>query len=220
MPEVGKSAEEYTWAEIKAISEAGKAEEYFALGDTKTFILKDNANSVVTMQIIAFDADTKADGKGTAGITWLIKSVTNLRHPMNSDNTNAGGWEESKLREWLQNDCTDLFPEDVLSVITVVEKSYYDRTSQSTKSCDDTLWIPSYREMFGNSTGDTNYETYGTDYTEFFTSNNARRKYSNYWTRTPVFSYENKFWDVDANGVKNYSTFANADGYVVFGFCT
>lgn len=220
LPEVGKTAEEYTWAEIKAISEAGKADEYFNIGDTKTFILKDNANSVVTMQMIAFDADTKADGSGTAGITWLIKSVTNLRHSMNSDNTNAGGWKESELREWLQNDCTNLFPEDVLSVITMVEKSYYDKTTQSTKTCNDTLWIPSYREMFGNSSGDTNYETYGPDYTEFFASSNARRKYSNYWTRTPVFSYENRFWDVDANGNKNYSTFANADGYVVFGFCT
>ena len=69
LPPIGKTAEDYTWAEIKEISEEGKGDKYFDLGDTKSFTTTDG--QVVIMQIVAFNADEKADGTGTVGITWL-----------------------------------------------------------------------------------------------------------------------------------------------------
>ena len=52
LPAVGTSAEDCTWDEIKAISETGKGDEYFNLGDTKTFTTTDG--KTIVMEIVRY----------------------------------------------------------------------------------------------------------------------------------------------------------------------
>ncbi len=225
LPEVGKTAEEYTWAEIKAISEADKGDEYFNLGDTKTFTTTDG--KTIVMEIVAFNADTKADGTGTAGITWMSRGVI-VQHRMNASNTSANGWEVSELRSWLKSDFYSTLPNDITGIIVSVNKTYYDYTSKSTKSCADNVWIPSYREVFGNSTNNPNYETSGVDYTTIFKDTASRIKYQTvtgssiavtWYLRSADYNDNRFFCRVHNSGVSDVIAASGPNG-VVLGFCT
>ena len=216
LPAVGTSAEDCTWDEIKAISEAGKGDDYFNLGDTKTFTTTDGIE--VVMEIVAFNADTKADSTGTAGITWISKNIF-AEHNMNSSHKTTDGWEASDMRTWLQNDVYNRIPSAVQSAIVEVGKTYYDYTSKSTKSCIDNIWIPSYREIFG---GDSS-ETSGAIYTNHFSNNNSRIKSYNgntfrWWLRSACGS-EN-YHAIYLDGSNNRYWNAGAEYGVAFGFCT
>lgn len=217
LPEIGKTAEEYTWAEIKAISEASKGDEYFILGDTKTFTTSDGAS--VVMEIVAFNADTKADGTGTAGITWISKDIF-ATHVMNSPDNNTGGWEVSEMRRWLKSDAYNTLPTELKSAITTVNKTYYDKTTNSTLGCSDSVWIPSYREVFGTD----DFETSGTTYISYFTGSDSQvKKYTGsataWWLRS---AYKDN--SIAFKNVHPYSdNSANHSDYpcgVVLGFCT
>ena len=217
LPAVGTSAEDCTWDEIKAISEAGKGDEYFNLGDTKTFTTTDG--KTIVMEIVAFDADAKADGTGTAGITWLSKYVL-ASHNMNSTDTNVGGWKDTSLRAWLQSDVYNTLPTDVQNAIAIVSKTYFDYATQSTLSCDDNVWIPSYREVYGDDSAETSGPAYSC-----FTDNASRVKYSSsgakqeYWLRSANYTGERMFRSIGTYGGWN-GPFASGTYYVVLGFCT
>ena len=222
LPEVGLTAEEYTWAEIKAISEAGKEDEYFDLGDIKTMTLTDG--TVVEMQIVAFDADEKADGS-KAGITWISKGIITT-HQMNATNDNTGGWASSAMRTWLQGDFYATLPDEVKDVIVSVNKTYldYNGGSPATQTCTDTIWLPSYREVFGNSSNSADYETSGADYTAFFTDatsrikNNSSGSAARWWLRSASCNYSSNFRGVNSNGYGPNSSASYTYG-VVLGFC-
>lgn len=215
LPAVGTSAEDCTWDEIKAISEAGKGDEYFNLGDTKTFTTTDG--KTIVMEIVAFNADTKADGTGTAGITWISKDFL-AQNSMNATTTNLGGWLDSEMRSWLQNDVYSTLPNDIQNVITGVNKTYYDFKTDSTLTCEDTIWLPSAREIFGGS----DYENSGVDYTNHFTDELTRKKGGlPWWLRSAAGSYDgdNSFSYVNGNGYAALN-WSNAKYGVVLGFCT
>lgn len=190
LPEEGKTAEEYTWEEIKLISSSGKASEYFKLGDTKTLVTEDGESIVV--EIVGIDEDVRADGAGMAGISWAsqITIAERQMHPSATINS----WVDSETRRWLQEDFYQTLPDDVKSAIVNVNKTYYDNEDQTTKTCVDSLWIPSYREIFGNPNNVTNFETEGPDYTEFFSSENERVRYTldgsdaYWWVRTAAYN--------------------------------
>ena len=113
----------------------------------------------MVMEIVAFNADTKADGTGTTGITWVSKNIV-AKHVINRQDTNAGGWELCEMRTWLQNDFYNTIPTEVTSIIENVNKTYWDYETKTTLSCSDNIWIPSYRELFGGSTYEDSGATY------------------------------------------------------------
>ncbi len=212
LPEIGISAEDCTWEEITAISAAGKAEEYFNLGDTKTVTLTDG--TVVEMQIVAFNADDKADGSGKAAITWISKGVVTKR--IMSSNPNNTNWENSELRDWLQNDFYATLPSDVQGCIVTVNKTYAHHVNLGSgnsayeqDTCEDNVWIPSYREIYGNSSNDIQYETSGADYTAFFKDYESCIKYNSegidetWWLRT-ICSYGSNGYFVTWGGYPSY----------------
>lgn len=223
LPEVGKTAEEYTWAEIKAISEAGKGDEYFNLGDTKTFTTTDGKE--IVMEIVAFNADTKAGGTGKAGITWMSLSIITT-YAMNSSDSNSDGWGGSDLRSWLQNDFHATLPLDVKSSIVDVNKTYYDYSTTSTKSCIDNVWIPSVGEIFGNNYDVNGTEDNGAEYTSHFNTVGSRMKYYNgsidiTWLRSASIAGPNYFRGLTnrSGSTANYCKATTSYG-VVLGFCT
>lgn len=218
MPEVGKTAEEYTWAEIKAISEAGKGDEYFNLGDTKSFTTTDGIE--VMMEIVAFNADTKADGTGTAGITWVSKSIV-ARHFINLDVTKAGGGKECEMRTWLQNDFYNTIPENITNIIESVDKTYWDYETETTLVYIDNVWIPSYRELLGSST----YEDSGATYSSYYSQFPSYKKYHNgkesyWWMRSARRDDLRGFNQISNMGyISSVYTKSSSIG-VVPGFCT
>ena len=97
LPAKGKTLEQYSWEEVRDIIAAGKAGEYgFAVGGTKTLSIN---GATKTATIIGLNHD----GSNTA--TFMIVSSGDIgKHVMNTDYTNAGGWKDSEMREWLNKD--------------------------------------------------------------------------------------------------------------------
>lgn len=189
------------------------ADEYFNLGDTKTITIDGYGD--FEMEIVAFDADEKVDGT-KAGVTWLSKDLI-APHIMNSTNTNTGDWEASEMRSWLKSDIYTALPTEVQSAIVTVKKTYYDYSSINTLTCEDNVWIPSHREMFGSNS----YETSGAMYTSYFTSDVSRIKnYSGraagWWLRSTDLS--DIFRTVNGVG-KSGSYSASINCGVALGFC-
>ena len=123
----------------------------------------------------------------------------------------------------MSNIYTDL-PSEVQSAIVPVNKTYYDYNSGApvTQTCEDTVWIPSYREMFGG----TSYETSGSSYTSYFTNKASRVKHYSgsaigWCLRSSHSSYNNndRFCYVGYDGRDDYTYSYTAFG-VALGFCT
>lgn len=84
-----------SWGQIAALSEGGSASKYFSVGDEKTIEL--TTGEEITLVILGFNHDDLASG-GKAGITIGMKNLLATRYAMNSSSTNAGGWDQSKMR--------------------------------------------------------------------------------------------------------------------------
>lgn len=206
----------------------------YRIGDTK----KLEVNGTYTyMQIVAFNADTLAsDSTKTANITWIMLPFINLRYQMHTSGTTDGGWESCALRARLRNDILPTMPEVVRNNIKEVTKTYYDYASDSTKTCTDTIWIPSNRELNGAldvASGSTiPVEDSGPIYSEVFSTKMSRIKTGLwsathhcpwvYWTRTASTATQYCHMIRTNNAVigEKYYVANSSDPYDVFGFCT
>ena len=209
-----------SWDEILAAINDGTYATKYSVGDTKLMTIN---GSDVYVQLVAMDADPLADGSGnTAPTSWVVKnSLTN--HVMNSTSTNADGWAACEMRSWLRETAITWLPETIRSAIKEVTKTYYDYTTAGTLSIADTVWIPSYHEVFGGTS--TSYETSGPDYTAVYSSSANRIRYNlsgtavDWWLRSAnsnngyIFRYVNTSGTGTGNNVANYS------GGVLLGFC-
>lgn len=69
LPPVGTALEDMTWEEVRMISDAGKAADYFAVGDTKVVAVKGNIGTVGVDEncyvfILGIDHNESVEGKG------------------------------------------------------------------------------------------------------------------------------------------------------------
>ena len=218
LPALGTSAEDCSWNDIAKICAAGKAKEYFRLGDTKSVTIVENGvEKTFLMEIVSFDADTKADGT-KAAISWISVEVVTMRE-MNETKTNDGAWEGSDLRSWLQSDFYSLLPADLQDAIVVVNKTYMKANTEN-GTCQDSLWIPSSREV----TGDTSKEKSGATYSSYITSDMLKKANldgakTNWWLRTTNARIE-QFSIVQVSFGFIVNSDADFEQGVVLGFCT
>jgi hypothetical protein len=212
-----KSTNIYTWDAVRAAVNDGTYKDIYKIGD----MIPINIASIGSrnMEIVAFDADIKADGSGKAAITWIVERSL-CTHAMNST-TIEGGWRNSEMRSWLQNDVYNGLPDDVRSAIVPVQKGYLV-DGYSTPPSDmvvDNVWLPSAAEIanFTNEPPIVNY-------TERFPDQSSRRKlpptgssYVDWWLRSAVSS-TNFRGVVNDGSLKNIS--ATNTLHVMLGFCT
>ena len=212
-----------SWATILAKSDPSSS---YSIGDTKTLVL--NANTSIVCQIAAFNTDVLAsDSSKTALITWIMRDAyPDHTEKMKPAGTSLGGWEGSSLRTWLISDILPLLEaSDVGASLQTVTKTYRTKHStdtDTTKSCSDKIWIPSYKEVNGTNT--TYVESDGVVYSGLFSNNKSRVKYNGmngasvgWWLRS-AYNTSN-FSSVTNVGGLSYTT-ANSAQYFVFGFCT
>lgn len=171
---------DYSWAELKDIAKQIKAAKSDAAGleiakryrltthsgtltaeNTKALHLTDGTE--VEVQIVGFRQDIlAADPDKTAGITFLFRTPIGPR-PMNQ-NVAQGGWEQSSLRLWMNDELIKQLPRELASRIVMVKKT--TNNTGATTSADsltvtqDRLWIPSMSELCGAQ----GPETFDSDY--------------------------------------------------------
>lgn len=162
------SVEDYTWDELSKISvEIGRktnendavevAKKYNLvssdgkLDGSQTKAVQLSNGTSATVQIAGFFHDDKSGG-GKAGITFIFKDAI-ARHDMNSNETNSGGWEGSRMRSWLSTDGLTMLPQDITNNIVAVDKKTNNAgktsSASSVTTTSDKLWLFSATELCG-----------------------------------------------------------------------
>lgn len=224
-----KPFDELTWDQVIASTKTGKYKS-FTVGDMKELDL--GSEGIVHMQIVGIDADELADGSGYAPLTFVSKELLETSHRMNPAKTPSsapyddgtgtiGGWEKCEMRTYLKDTIKPLIPATVRSGIKEVTKysQIYNSAGSAVNnvSTTDDVWIPSRREMAGNT------ETSGPVYTDLFADANSRKKSvvgatstSAWWLRSAgnVSSF-----NCVTTGGNNYSNGAGSSYGVALGFC-
>lgn len=140
-----------SWSTIEKISESGKANEYFAVGDEK--IIELTSGEQVTLVILGFNHDEIYDGGGRkAGITIGTKNLLSTPYSMTSTDTNEGGWDKSKMRNVTMDTIYSQLPPDLrLSIKRVLKKTGEGKGSSSIRISNDLLWLFSEVEIDGTT---------------------------------------------------------------------
>lgn len=219
--------EDYSWSDIDTISQAGLAPKYFNVGDEKNITL--STGESVTLVILGFSHDLlRGSNYDKAGITFGMKHLLATIYPMNSSNTNAGGWESSVMKSSTMATLLSYLPSDLKSAIKTVEKNA-SAGSQSTTitTSTDSLFLFSEIEVFGTTINSAAGEGEQYEYFKKFvpTPSSRIRNLSNgtgsattWWLRSPRTSNSTSFC-----GVNGYGTASNINASgsrsVTFGFC-
>lgn len=253
---VKSAVEAYTWDELSQISaEIGAAGDEAAaievakkynlctpegkLDGTQVKLVTLTNNMTVPVQIVGFAHDDKTVG-GKAGITFIFGECIG-EMPMNAEMTNAGGWEASQMRAYLNGDGMALLPEDLKKVVAPVDKltnnagETQDVSAVTTTS--DSLWLPSFAELVGWLPDDASsdapvFNAEGSQYKLYRDTNvvwenienpilvkNYQNSPGNWWGRSPNPNDSGNFQNVSSDGYPNYSDGAGYSNGVVPGFC-
>ena len=145
LPAKGKTLEEYTWAEVQQIIQAGKATEYnFKVGDlTRMFTINDNAGKQARI----------VDINGNK-VTFMLTSRIG-KHNMNAASAdyqwgdNIGGYADSEMKAWLDETVYNGLDADLKAVISPTTITCADgyNSPNGTKSATCYLFLPSIKEV-------------------------------------------------------------------------
>ena len=167
-PPVRETLEEYSWSELSAISqEIAAADDLDAaieiaasynlcdedgeldLENTKDVELSDG--TVAPVAIVGIYQDEAADG-GQAGLTFMFMGCVSAQ-PFNSDGKTDGGWEDSDLRDWLNDDFIDMLPSDLsgalVECVKLTNNTGKTEDEGEVTETEDLVWAPSLIELGG-----------------------------------------------------------------------
>ena len=144
------SFEKASWSDIAALSESGSANKYFSVGDEKTIEL--TTGEEITLVILGFNHDDLTGG-GKAGMTIGMKNLLATTYKMSSSNTNAGGWDQSKMRTGTMQTLLAQLPSDLRNSIKQVnKKATAGGASTTITTSSDKLFLFSEVEIDGTTT--------------------------------------------------------------------
>lgn len=194
------------WSDIARNVSADSAG-YLSVGDCITDKLKDGREFTVEVAAIdPYDANT---------VVLVFKNAIES-HCMNNDATNDGGWRDSGMRQWLNEEFIELLPDELQKVIKprFISQRQGDRILES----EDKLWLLSEMEIFGIC-GHSNSDEDDTQFELFKDARNRVKTYVDgtsafWWERSPYYYDDYHFCRVSAGGGA-YRTRANiSDGVV------
>lgn len=214
-----------SWSTIAASAKDGTYKTKYSVGDLKTVDL--GSEGLHQMQLVAFDADDKADGSGKAPMTWVMKDLLKTNHRMNPDKVDGqegtgtlGGYDKTEMKSYLIETILPLVPSDIKNNIVPVTKHQkaFDASGNAfQQTTTETLWIPGHKEIFN----DTTYDTDGSAYSDVFKDATSRIKNRNgsavtWWLRSA--SSTTSFRSLNYSGNDNHTTTSSNYG-VCPGFC-
>lgn len=210
------------WAQLKTVQEQmNLAEIMLEVGSEFPICLEadaDNENDAFE-QLTAQVVHVTKEGR----VMVVLKDCMEKMRAMNDYATNKGGWKDSAMRKWLNEDVLPRLPKELQAMI--VPRTIRQKINGEEVQTQDKLWLPSFTEMFGAeaaaewTTGDLGDEQF-----ELFDSERSRVKEVPgrgtwwYWLRSPYASDSAYFCLVGSSGDADdyYASFAYS---VAFGFC-
>lgn len=209
------------WSTIVASTKDGTYKTKYSVGDLKTVDL--GTQGLHQMQLVAFDADDKADGSGKAPMTWVMKDLLKTNHRMNPSKVDGqegtgtlGGYDKTEMKSYLTETILPLFPADIRNNIVPVtkhQKAYDASGTAFQESTTETLWIPGNKEIFNS----TSYDADGSSYSDVFKDQTSRIKKRNgsalsWWLRSA-----NNTTDFRRVGSSGYD--GSGSAYISIGVC-
>ena len=165
-----------SWAEISAISSAGKASHCFNIGDTKHISYEDDSGTnSLWMEIIGFDHDDLVSG-GKAGITFWATRLLYEKKIMNST-ADISRFYSSSLFKWLNGEFLTKINGDVVSVIKDIKKETGNSYTPAHK-----IFVLSVPELFGPQDTSGNAWFFGKQYQGITSDNDRNKSLDPYWT--------------------------------------
>lgn len=209
------------WAQLKTVQERGNLAEVLEVGSEFPICLEadaDNENDVFE-QLTAQVAHATKECR----VMVVLKDCTGQMHAMNDHATNEGGWKDSAMRKWLNEDVLHRLPKELQAMI--VPRTIRQKINGEEVQMQDKLWLPSFTEMFGaDAAAEWAPCDLGDEQFELFDSERSRVKEVPgrgtwwYWLRSPDASYSTTFCLVLSNGRADFNSAGYAYG-VAFGFC-
>ena len=202
-------------------------------------MLGDKDKTKAHVRILGFRHDELAGG-GKSGISFEFAGVPTT-HRMNARRTNAGGWEGSEMRGWLNSSFLGLLPGDLRAVVAAARKRTNNRgeVAENDTACvtttEDRLWLLSMPEVYGRLSSQNGnvpwspitYDAEGAQYqlyadkgvsTVSYASCKKRGANSWWWLRSPCAVDADGFLFVYGDGDWNWN-FASYGWGVSPGFC-
>ena len=172
------------------------------------------------IDIIGKNHDTYASG-GTAPLTFQMHDCYDTGYPMNSSNTNSGGWQNSAMRTTHLPAILNMMPAEVKAAIRDVQKkSSAGNQSSSIQTTNDKLFLLSEIEIFGSTT--YSFAGEGKQYAYYQAGNSKVKNLSGsayyWWERSPLSSNSIYFCRVNSSGNAGANGASTSNG-VAFGFC-
>ena len=170
---VGKEAEDWTLDEQKSVSadiaKNGNSSVVYAKAKAAmdagtTWRVKFINGAEMRYRIIGINHDNYADGSGRAGLTFQTTNSAFGQWEMNNAPTNAGGWEQSELRQKMNSgEIWNLLPPEFQSKVRTVSKLTNNAGGMGgvPSRTDDKLFLLSSTEIWGDVDADgSQYELY------------------------------------------------------------
>lgn len=193
-----------SWKDINKLSELHICQEYFNVGDEKTFKINNND---YTVQIYGFNHDDLANSNGKANITFGFKNVLNYTYPINFENPNNGGWSCSDVRTHLNKKFYETFPNELRSVIKEVNKvsDTGNRDANTLYTTTDKIFIPSVEEVgYDVANKDIVVFGQGSKYEIFNKTTREKINFENrsvsWWTRSCITNSNYDFFYLKKDG--------------------
>ena len=167
----------------------------------------------------AYGANTKT---GKAGITFQMHNVFATTYPMNSTDTNSGGWKSSAMRTSTMATMKGYMPTVWQTVIKPVNKASGTGggSSSGTETVSDSCFLLAEIEIFGSTRYSVSGE--GTQYAYYKAGNskvkNIGSSASHWYERSPRSGGSKDFCYVYSNGTSDRIYASNSRG-VAFAFC-
>lgn len=198
-----------SWAELKAFAEAGKLSEVLNSGDNIPVTLKNGEE-------VSFDIGKDESGK----VYFIMHDCLKEPKPMNSEWTNKGGWEESDMRKYLNEEVIKLLPDKLQEVIkpTRIVQVWGGKERET----EDKLFLLSKTQVFGKDKYYEMIEPEDSQIDIFKIERNRAKEHKGgeaawWWERSP-YGNDDHFCYVSSSG-RGYNYYASNLYGVAFAFC-
>ena len=212
------------WETISAISKAGKAAEFWNIGDLKNISI---GGVTYAAQIIGFDHDDVTDpaayGRAKAGITFQFQKCYVTSYAKSDYNN----WGNAYLRTIVNTNLYGDFTEDLKNAIVQVNKKYQMNSKNSyLGTSNDNVFLLSSFEVFGKTSNGNSLAIDGTQYS-FYAAGKSKVKTDaasstprSWWLRTIYGDDTNKYFMlVKTNGVESFILDKTSKYYLAPAFC-
>lgn len=241
LPAIGTPLNDISWADIKRISDAGLAANYFAAGNRKEVNLNGTcsklnfSNQKYYCYIIGINHNSSREGSNRIHFQFGYTALSGGTHIafisgysddsdfyMNSSSTNSGGWNNSFMRNTVCAQFKNCLPSDLVSVLKTVTK-YSDNTGGGSNtasyvtSTTDTIFILAEFEVFGTrSYANSAEQNYQVQY-QYYKDGNSRVRYQHTSTGSTAFWWLRSVYADTSNFFCCVNTSGSAgDGYAYY----